>query len=177
MRYPYHWFWLTAVVVGLDQLTKVLAAQMLVFAQQKPLIPLFNLMLIHNDGAAFSFLSGAGGWQRWFFVLLSIAISIAIVVWICRLSRQERWTAAALALVLGGAIGNLIDRILYGYVIDFIDFYYSSQDGCLPLFAPLSSATCHWPTFNIADSAICVGAFGLLLMSVLIPPPSQSSEQ
>lgn len=142
------WLWLSALVIVLDQITKQLAENMLVFHQANAVFPGFNLTLVYNEGAAFSFLSDAGGWQRWFFTVLSIGISIVLFIWIKRLDRSKRVLAAGLALILGGAIGNVIDRILFGHVIDFIDVYYS---------------TYHWPAFNIADSAITLGACLLVL--------------
>ena len=148
------WLWLTLLVVVLDQFTKFLAGQLLQFHVPLELIPGLNLTLTHNTGAAFSFLSNAGGWQRWFFILLTATVSIFIVIWLYGLSRQQRWMACALALILGGALGNLYDRILLGYVIDFIDV----SLGFLPwrLFNP-------WPAFNVADSAISCGAVMLII--------------
>jgi signal peptidase II len=110
-------------------------------------MPSFKLTYVHNTGAAFSFLSEAGGWQRWFFAGLALAISVIIAVWLARLKKHETLLAVALALVLGGAVGNLIDRLAYGYVIDFLDVYYD---------------TWHWPAFNIADSAITLGVMLML---------------
>jgi signal peptidase II len=136
------WLWLSFVVLVLDQITKYFADQMLQYHQSVPLIPMFNLTLSYNTGAAFSFLSEAGGWQRWFFTVLALVISVALVVWIKSLSQKERWNAIALSLILGGAIGNVIDRIIFGHVIDFLDVYYQQW---------------HWPIFNIADSAISIG--------------------
>ena len=119
--------------------------------QPVAILPSFNLMLTYNTGAAFSFLREAGGWQRWFFLSLSIAVSIGLIVWLTRLKPEEKRLALALALVLGGAIGNLIDRTWLGHVIDFIQLYYQNW---------------YWPTFNIADSAITVGAVLLVLDSL-----------
>jgi signal peptidase II len=110
---------------------------------------------MRNQGAAFSFLSGAGGWQRWFFIGLAIVASVFIFVWLRKLDSSRRREAVAWALVLGGALGNLIDRILYGYVIDFLDVYVGDW---------------HWPAFNVADSAITVGVALLLLDSFKTPP-------
>ena len=141
------WLWLSGVVIVLDQLTKTIADTYLQFHQPVPLFPMFNLTLSYNAGAAFSFLSEAGGWQRWFFTVLAIVISLVLVVWIKRLKKDELWNAVALSLILGGAIGNVIDRILFGYVIDFLDVYYQQW---------------HWPIFNIADSAISIGVAVLL---------------
>ena len=119
------------------------------------LIPYFQLTYMRNQGAAFSFLSGAGGWQRWFFIGLAIVASVFIFVWLRKLDPSRRREAVAWALVLGGALGNLIDRILYGYVIDFLDVYVGDW---------------HWPAFNVADSAITVGVALLLLDSFKAPP-------
>lgn len=113
-------------------------------------MPYFNLTYVHNTGAAFSFLSEAGGWQRWFFAVLALVISAVLSVWLARLQKHETLLALALSLVLGGAIGNLIDRLAYGYVIDFLDVYYD---------------TWHWPAFNIADSAITLGVMLMLAES------------
>jgi signal peptidase II len=146
------WLWLTGLVICLDQVTKLLASAFLIFAHPLPLLPSVNFTLLHNQGAAFSFLANAGGWQRWFLTGLALFVSIVIIVWLSRLQRAHWWLACALALVLGGAMGNVIDRILYGYVIDFIDIYYRQW---------------HWPAFNLADSAISVGAV-MLVMDTLI---------
>ncbi len=121
---------------------------MLDLHQPVPVIPFLNLTLTHNTGAAFSFLSDAGGWQRWFFAGLTIVVSIIIVVWLTRLKPGQRWLPVSLSLVLGGALGNLWDRLVIGAVVDFIDVYYG---------------TWHWPAFNLADSAICVGAVMLVV--------------
>jgi signal peptidase II len=142
------WLWVSVIVLLLDQCTKLLADAMLVLHQQVPLIPYLALFKAYNPGAAFSFLSDASGWQRWFFVVLAVVIIAVLLVWLRRLSAAEKATSLALALILGGAVGNLIDRLVYGYVIDFIDVYYGSW---------------HWPAFNVADAAISVGAFLLLL--------------
>ncbi|QWF70732.1 signal peptidase II [Methylomonas paludis] len=144
------WLWLSALVLVLDQASKLAIDSHMQLFESIGLLPSFNLTYVHNAGAAFSFLSQAGGWQRWLFAALAIVISSIIAIWLARLSRQQTWLAAALALILGGAIGNLIDRLLYGYVIDFLDVYYQNW---------------HWPAFNIADSAICVGVALMLLDS------------
>ncbi len=137
------WLWLSAAVVALDQITKYLASTLLTYGVPTYVAPSFNLTLLHNTGAAFSFLSDASGWQRWFFVGLAAGVSVLLVFWLTRLQRRQVWLAAALALILGGAIGNLIDRVYLGYVIDFIQVYYRDW---------------YWPAFNVADSAISVGA-------------------
>ncbi len=147
------WLWLSLLVVILDQLTKIWVTASLELYQSIPVLPFFNLVLVHNEGAAWSFLADAGGWQRWFLSGLAIVVSIAILVWLIRLKPQQRWLAGALALILGGALGNVIDRIMYGYVVDFIDVYYQQW---------------HWPAFNIADSAISVGAVILLIDAVMV---------
>lgn len=139
---------LAIVVVVLDQVTKWMAEQWLVFAQPVPVLPFFNFMLAYNTGAAFSFLADAGGWQRWFFITLALIVSLVLVLWIWRLQADEKWQGLAMALVLGGAIGNVIDRILWGHVIDFIQLYYEQW---------------YWPAFNIADSAITVGVVLLII--------------
>lgn len=142
------WLWLSIVVIALDQITKALASAHLVLHEPVPVLPLFNLTLMHNSGAAFSFLAQAGGWQRWFFVAVAVAVSVALTWWLRQLQRNQLWLAVALALVLGGALGNVWDRITLGYVVDFVDIYYGAW---------------HWPAFNIADSAISVGAIMLLV--------------
>ena len=142
------WLWLAALILVLDQASKLAIDHYMQAFESISLLPNFNFTYVHNTGAAFSFLSQAGGWQRWLFAGLAICISSVIVVWLARLDRRQTLLAVALALVLGGAIGNLIDRLAYGYVIDFLDVYYQNW---------------HWPAFNIADSAICVGV-GLMLL-------------
>ena len=142
------WLWVSAVVLLLDQASKLTIDSGMQLYESIALLPFFNLTYVHNTGAAFSFLSEAGGWQRWLFAGLAIVMSSAIGIWLSRLQKHETFMALALSLVLGGAIGNLIDRIAYGYVIDFLDVYYQ---------------TWHWPAFNIADSAICIGV-GLMLL-------------
>ncbi|MDP5187042.1 MAG: signal peptidase II [Alishewanella sp.] len=139
----WRWWWLIALLILLDQLTKQLVHQQMALFDSIELLPFFNLTYVRNYGAAFSFLSDAGGWQRWFFTGIAIGISVVIAVWMSRLKRQEIKLSLALSLVLAGAMGNLIDRSIYGYVIDFFHLYY--QDW-------------HYPAFNIADSVICIGA-------------------
>ena len=142
------WLWITVAVIVLDQIPKLAVADPFTLHEQLPLTPWFNLTLAHNPGAAFSFLSDASGWQRWFFTAIALAVSIAIVVWMKRLPANDRWMAIALALILGGALGNVWDRITLGYVIDFLDFYVGQW---------------HWPAFNVADSAITIGAIMLAI--------------
>ena len=143
-------FWFSGLVIVLDQVTKYIAETSLDYRVPVNMFTGLNMTLVYNKGAAFSFLSDAGGWQRWFFMALSISISIALVYWLHNVDKNRKYLAWGLALILGGAIGNLIDRSLYGHVIDFIDVYYSSW---------------HWPAFNIADSAISLGA-GLLILDM-----------
>ena len=144
------WLWLSLLAVILDQASKLAIAGSMKLYESIQIMPFFKLTYVHNPGAAFSFLSEAGGWQRWFFAGLALAISVVIAVWLTRLQKHETLLAVALSLVLGGAVGNLIDRLAYGYVIDFLDVYYD---------------TWHWPAFNIADSAITVGVMLMLLES------------
>ena len=137
------WLRLSALILFLDQGTKILAEYYLELYRQVEILPFMNLTLMQNEGAAFSFLADAGGWQRWFFVVLTVVITVFLLRWLRSLSEDERWLAIAIALIIGGAIGNLIDRVQYGYVIDFLDFHAMGW---------------HWPAFNIADSAISIGA-------------------
>ncbi len=144
------WLWLSLLAVILDQGSKLAIASSMQLYESIQIMPFFKLTYVHNTGAAFSFLSEAGGWQRWFFAGLALAISVVIAVWLTRLKKHETLLAVALALVLGGAVGNLIDRLAYGYVIDFLDVYYDAW---------------HWPAFNIADSAITLGVILMLAES------------
>jgi signal peptidase II len=133
---------IAALVVLLDQLTKIMITQMFSYGQSKPVTSFFNLVLAYNKGAAFSFLAAEGGWQRYLFSGIAIAAA-AFIVYLLKRHAGQRLFCWALALVLGGAVGNLIDRIAYGHVIDFLDVHVAGW---------------HWPAFNIADSAICIGA-------------------
>ncbi len=151
---PLVWLWLSLLVALLDQLTKAWATAHLEFNQPVAVLPFFDLRLLHNTGAAWSLLATAGGWQRWFLSGLAILVSGILVIWLSRIKHQQLWLACALALVLGGALGNVVDRIMYGYVVDFIDIYYQQW---------------HWPAFNIADSAISVGAVMLLIDALRKP--------
>ena len=128
------WMSLSTLVLILDQITKYWVDNSLVLGQEIPIIPMFSFTLAYNPGAAFSFLSDAGGWQRWFFIVLSSVISVVLVVWIKRLADHEKLLAAALSLIAGGAVGNLVDRIIYGHVVDFILLYYETHR-----FPPLMS--------------------------------------
>lgn len=148
----YRWLILTVIVLVLDQWTKQLALAHLLPYQPVEVMPHFNLKLAFNTGAAFSFLADQGGWQRWFFVVLTFVISIVLMVWLYRLEKAQRMLALALTLILGGALGNVYDRLLYGHVVDFIDWY---------------AAGYHWPAFNIADAAIVGGALLLFVDSFM----------
>lgn len=142
---------LALLVIGADQLTKWAALTALTPYQPVAVVPGLNLMLAFNPGAAFSFLAGGGGWQRWLLSGLAVLISAYLVHWLSGVPRRDRLQMAGLGLVLGGAIGNLIDRLYLGAVVDFIDVYYGDW---------------HWPAFNLADSAITVGV-GIILLSVV----------
>jgi signal peptidase II len=144
-RFP-AWLGLAGAVIALDQLTKHWAVSALRYGERIEVTPFFNLVLVYNPGAAFSFLSDAAGWQRWFFVALALAVSVWLVVMLKR-HAAELLLPAACALVLGGALGNVIDRLLYGAVIDFLDVHAGGW---------------HWPAFNLADSAISLGVVMLL---------------
>jgi signal peptidase II len=157
------WLWLSLIVLLLDQATKWLVLQGLEPFEVIEVVPNVNLTLMFNTGAAFSFLAEAGGWQRWLFALFALGVSAALVVWLLRLKSDERTLALALALIIGGAAGNLIDRVLLGHVIDFIQVYLPFIP--LPMFNP-------WPAFNLADSAISVGVV-LLLVSTLFAKSQQ----
>jgi len=146
------YLWLSALVVVLDQVSKWVMVSWLSLYETVAVIPYFNFTMAHNMGAAFSFLAGAGGWQRWFFIGLTSVISIVLFVWLKKLSTQAKLEAISISMILGGAIGNVIDRIYFGYVIDFLDVYIGSY---------------HWPAFNIADSAICIGAVLLVIDSFI----------
>ena len=144
------WLWISLGLIVMDQATKQIAEAMLTPHQPVNLLPFFDWYLTYNTGAAFSLLADAGGWQRWLFTGIAIVISIVIVQWIRKLPADETLTALSLSLILGGAIGNLIDRILLGHVIDYIQVWLGSYP---------------FPAFNIADAAISVGAALLILSS------------
>jgi signal peptidase II len=136
------WLAIAAFIVVADQITKAIVTRHFVFGDSMPVTSFFNLVLTYNTGAAFSFLADAGGWQRWFFAGVALIASSMIVYFLHKHSNERRF-CLALALILGGALGNLIDRIALGHVVDFLDFYLAGY---------------HWPAFNVADSAITVGA-------------------
>jgi len=144
----WRWLWLAVGVLVLDQASKWLALARLALHEPVPLLPFLNFTLVYNKGAAFGFLSTASGWQNLFFIGVALVATAVILYLLRRTDARERWMAAALMLILGGAIGNLVDRLVYGHVVDFIDVYYG---------------TWHWPAFNVADSAITIGATLIVL--------------
>jgi signal peptidase II len=158
-----HWIgWLdvSAVVIALDLYTKHLIQQAFTYGEHLRVTSFFDLVRYHNTGAAFSFLADAGGWQKWFFTVVSV-IAIVVIIYLIKKNPNNKLFCWGLALVLGGAVGNLYDRITLGYVVDFLYFYYQK-------FA--------WPAFNVADSAICVGV-GLLLLESFLQDKAKSVTQ
>lgn len=151
-----HWLWLSFFIFLADVSSKWFAVTQLTLHERVPVFPKFNFTLVYNEGAAFSMLSTSDGWQRWFLSLVAIVVSVMIVVWLKQVKDTPTSHKIGLALILGGALGNLLDRLRLGYVIDFLDFH-------LGLW--------HFPAFNIADAAITCGAI-LLLLSVLRPQRS-----
>lgn len=145
------WLWLSVVVIILDQVSKYWIVHKFLLNEAQPVTSFFSLVLFHNEGAAFSFLSSAGSTAVWIFSILAVVIGLLIIVWLTKLPSGKPWQACGLSLILGGALGNLIDRVAHGYVIDFLLFHYK---------------TWAWPAFNIGDSAITVGAF-ILILSLL----------
>lgn len=146
------WLILSIVVIVVDLITKYITTHLLTYAQPLEVLPFFNLTLLHNHGAAFSFLSNSETmWQTIIFSVIAIAVSIAIIIWLYRLPNNKNLYACALSLILGGALGNLYDRLIHGYVVDFLDFHIGNH---------------HWPAFNIADSAICIGAALIIYLTI-----------
>ena len=154
----WRWIVLAVVVIALDQLSKIWALGTLHMAEQVAVTSFFNLVLVFNAGAAFSFLANAGGWQKWFFVVLASGISMWLVAML-RQHARERLLALALSLILGGAIGNVIDRLRFDAVVDFLDFHLAGM---------------HWPAFNVADSAITLGVVLMLWCQFFPPKPLES---
>jgi signal peptidase II len=154
------WLWLGLAVLVLlaDQLSKTLILGSFSLGDSRTITSFFNLVRVHNTGAAFSFLAGASGWQRWFFIVLGLGAAAAIV-WMLKRHGGQRLFSFALAMVLGGAVGNVIDRMLHGYVVDFLQFHWG---WLAPLFAGG-----YFPSFNVADSAITLGAACLILDELL----------
>lgn len=146
------WLWLSVCVILLDQVTKAMVTSALNLYERIELLPILDLTRLHNTGAAFSLLANAPGWQRWFFIIFGLIVSVALMVWLRRLRSGDTLLALGLSLVLGGALGNVIDRVWLGHVIDFI--YVHWQDA-------------YFPAFNVADSAITIGAGCLLLDAFL----------
>nr|WP_232787697.1 signal peptidase II [Spongiibacter nanhainus] len=144
------------VVIGLDQLSKYLAESMLSYARPVEILPVLNMTLHYNTGAAFSMLSDAGGWQRWLFTAIAVGVSVYLLVWLMRLRREQWLLSMSLAMIVGGALGNLIDRLHLGHVVDFISVHWGAS---------------YFPTFNVADAAISVGAVLLVLDTWLHPTP------
>ena len=143
------WLALSVAVIVLDQLSKWFVASHMHVYQTVYVLPVFNIALLHNTGAAFSMLAGQPGWQRWFFIVLALGVAGLIVTWLVRMPvNSTRWMAAGLALVAGGAVGNVWDRLVQGYVVDFLQFHWQGW---------------FFPAFNVADSAITVGAVMLVL--------------
>ena len=145
------WLILEGTIFLLDQLSKFMAEQWLTLHIPIPITPWFNLTLVYNTGAAFSLLSDAGGWQNWFFAVVTVIICIILVNWLKNLDDDDIQSGVGIALILGGALGNLFDRLALGHVVDFLDLYYQGY---------------HWPTFNIADAAITSGAL-LIIVAAL----------
>jgi signal peptidase II len=152
-KMAFAWLLMSALIVVLDLWTKGLATESLTLYRPVELTSWLNMTLAHNYGAAFSFLSDAGGWQRWLFTGLASVVTVVLIIWLVRLPPEDKLTSAALGLVIGGAVGNLVDRINNGYVVDFIDVYYRNW---------------HWPAFNLADSAITGGVILLLLDGIFV---------
>ncbi len=143
---------ISLIVIVTDQITKIAAENTIQLYEQIVVLPVFNLTLAYNRGAAFSFLHSAGGWQRYFFTGIGLIVSIILIVWLAKLTKPERLMTWSLALILGGAMGNLIDRVAYGHVIDFIQFHWNDA---------------YFPSFNFADVGISVGAILMLIASFL----------
>jgi signal peptidase II len=148
------YLWLSAAVIALDQLSKAVIERSLGLYQSIAVLPVLEITRLHNTGAAFSFLADAAGWQRWLFTALAFIVSAALVIWLRRIDRGARVLASAVALILGGALGNVVDRVRLGHVIDFVHAHWGEH---------------YFPAFNIADSAITIGAALLLLDAWLEP--------
>ena len=142
-----HWFAFSIVLVLVDQISKLWIVGSYQLGESHAITSFFNVVRVHNQGAAFSFLADASGWQRWFFTALGVSAAI-LIIWMLKNHPGQRLFCLALACILGGAVGNVIDRVLYGYVVDFLDFHWLGL---------------HFPAFNVADSAISLGAAGLIL--------------
>ncbi len=143
-----NWLWLSFFVVIIDQATKALVVNTVKLSDAIELLPILDIVYLENTGAAFSILAQAGGWQRWFFIVLALGVSLALMVWLRRIRSEQILLAVGLSLVLGGALGNVIDRVMHGFVVDFIYFHWGPH---------------YFPAFNVADTAISIGAGCLLL--------------
>ena len=152
------WLGLAAFVIAADQVTKSLVLRHFQFGEALPVASFFNLVRVHNTGAAFNFLADAAGWQRWFFVVLGVAVS-GFIVWMIRAHPQQKLFCFAVTMIMGGALGNVVDRLLHGYVVDFLQFRFGFLE---PLFHGG-----HFPSFNLADSAITLGAACLIVDELL----------
>lgn len=158
------WLWLALLVFVLDIGSKLLVMNTMGYgwSNRVEVLPFFNLLYVHNYGAAFSFLSDAGGWQRWFFAAIALGVSGMLVYWMRQTPSTNRILNVAYALVIGGAIGNLFDRLVHGYVVDFLDFYVGNY---------------HWPAFNLADTGIVIGAVLIVLDSIIASKKPQAEAE
>lgn len=156
------WLWLTLLVLIVDLGSKQWVMNHFYLGESLPVIPFFNFYYAHNLGAAFSFLADKGGWQRWLFALIALVIAGGLLFMMYRADYRQRITNCAYALIIGGALGNLFDRLVHGFVVDFIDFYVGNW---------------HFPTFNVADSAICVGAVLVVLEGFLRPSGTATKQK
>lgn len=156
------WLWLAILVLMLDIGSKFWVMNSIGYGWENRIevLPFFNLLYVHNYGAAFSFLSDAGGWQRWFFSAIALGVSGVLIFWMRSLAASNKMLNIGYALMVGGALGNLFDRLYHGYVIDFLDFYVGAN---------------HWPAFNFADMAICMGA-GLLVIDTFLTSRTQTKD-
>lgn len=155
------WMWLAVLVIALDLATKMVAEHFLTYAQPVYVLPVFDLTLLYNKGAAFSFLANESGWQRWFFTIIAVGVSIALTIWLMTLKSAEKWISIALVLIIGGALGNLYDRLAYGHVVDFLHFHWGPH---------------YFPAFNIADTTITIGA-GMLIIDSLFLSKDKADNQ
>jgi len=146
------WLWLTLLCLTIDQVSKQWVVSAFDLYESIEILPVFSFTYVHNLGAAFSFLADQGGWQRWFFTMIAAIASIVFMVWLAKTPKSQKLLSIAIALMLSGSLGNLIDRVMFGYVIDFLDFHWSGYD---------------FPVFNIADSMIFIGAALMILDSFL----------
>jgi signal peptidase II len=155
------WLWLALIGLVIDQATKLYVLANFKLHESVNVLPFFDFTYVQNKGAAFSFLSSAGGWQRWFFTIIAVSISGLLIYWLRGLHKSQKSLSIAYCLVLSGALGNLIDRLSYGFVVDFLDVYYKTH---------------HWPIFNVADMAICCGAFLIILDAFLNKEDNQKDK-